>query len=440
MENQVGLKKGAVNSIWYTAIYGCSLISPGMCIGGIIGYVAGMTGLSLVLAMLLAGLINYLWVVNYANLVQKFPRCGCHYTYIREGLNPSLGFLLGWGVLPVYIFACGAHVIVFGGYFQSLFPQIPFFVIAVLYMVMIAAISIRGIKLTTVIGVVLFSTETLILLALSLTAIGVTWPTWTEIAPQMFWPHSPWTWGTVAIATTVCVYNYIGFASITGLVEESTPSLVSKGMYISVAIVTVVYVIASMGIVLAWPDAGSLAKETEPLVNAGKVFWNKYWPFVTLAVLISTTTCSLACINLGARMMYDMSRDGCLPSWLGKIHPKYQTPWSALVFSAFFYVIAALWIPYIYQIECIVFVMLLAYIGVALANIRVSWDDPSMKNTILNKILPALGIVLSVYLLLQTSKMGLLLGGGWMVFSALFTLYLYIFKRQSLENLDISEM
>ena len=307
-------------------------------------------------------------------------------------------------------------------------------------MLMITAISIRGIKFTTLIGVVLFSTETLIVLALSLTAIGVTWPTWSEVAPQMFLPQAPWTWGTVAIATSVCVYNYIGFASITGLVEESDPKLVSKGMYISVAIVTAIYVIASMGIILAWPDAASLANETEPLVNAGKVFWDKYWPFVTLAVLISTTTCSLACINLGARMIYDMSRDQCLPSWLGKIHSKYQTPWSALVFSAVFYVIAALFIPYIYQIEGIVFVMLLAYIGVAFANIRVSWNDKSPVNTTLNKILPSLGIALAVYLLLQTSKMGFMLGGGWMVFSALFTLYLYIFKRNSLENLDLSEM
>ena len=82
--------------------------------------------------------------------------------------------------------------------------------------------------------------------------------------------------------------------------------------------------------------------------------------------------------------------------------------------------------------------MLLAYIGVALSNIRVSWNDPSVRNTIMNKILPMLGILLSVYLLLQTSKMGFLLGGGWMLFSALFTGYLYFFKRESLEKLDIS--
>ena len=96
-ESSVGLKANAINSVWFTTIYGCSLISPGMCIGGIIGYVAGMTGYTLVLAMLLAGIANYLWVVNYANLVQKFPKCGCHYTYVREGLNPALGFFLGWG-------------------------------------------------------------------------------------------------------------------------------------------------------------------------------------------------------------------------------------------------------------------------------------------------------------------------------------------------------
>ncbi|PGY08877.1 hypothetical protein COE25_19490 [Bacillus sp. AFS031507] len=72
-----------------------------------------------------------------------------------------------------------------------------------------------------------------------------------------------------------------------------------------------------------------------------------------------------------------MGRDGSLPKSLGKLHPRYQTPWNALHFGFVLVIVvcailAILWGPmnvWIWCAQATVFFAVLTYIFVNLSNI-----------------------------------------------------------------------
>lgn len=43
-----------------------------------------------------------------------------------------------------------------------------------------------------------------------------------------------------------------------------------------------------------------------------------------------------------SRLLFSMGRDGVLPRVLGKVHPKYQTPWVAAIFLGAFSLVLTL--------------------------------------------------------------------------------------------------
>jgi len=258
--------------------------------------------------------------------------------------------------------------------------------------------------------------------------------------PRFAVPESPFTWGSVMFAAVLSVYNYIGFGAETALVEESTPEEVSRSINWSLFITMVVYVVALIGIPLAWSEHTQVASTQTPIIDAAKLFWGAFWPIGLIAVLFSTCTCSLACINTGARMLYDMSRDGVTPKWLGLIHPKYQTPWSALAFSGVFYLVAAFLIPYVVQVEMIVIVMLLAYGGVALANLRTKRPLEGWMAIVRSRVMPTIGILMSLYLLFTASRTAWIWSLGWLILVGLYELYVLKVRPESLQRLELTEM
>ena len=105
-----------------------------------------------------------------------------------------------------------------------------------------------------------------------------------------------------------------------------------------------------------------------------------------------------------------------------------------------FYFIAALAIPYVIQVELIVIVMLLAYIGVALSNLIINKNINTTWGLIKSRIMPVVGIILAIYLLAIAEKTAWIYSLCWFALIIAYTIYLKIYKPKSLEKLDMSEM
>src|SRR5262249_32775307 len=97
--------------------------------------------------------------------------------------------------------------------------------------------------------------------------------------------------------------------------------------------------------VLPWEYVG-WDLELAPLYDTAKISGSK---FLHIALFIGTLFSAIAsangCINDAARAWFSMGRDRSLPAWFGAVHPRYRTPYRAILFLIPIAAIFALWIP-----------------------------------------------------------------------------------------------
>lgn len=62
---------------------------------------------------------------------------------------------------------------------------------------------------------------------------------------------------------------------------------------------------------------------------------------VMLGTFAGLTTTMLVMLLGQSRVFYSMSRDGLLPEWAGRIHPRFRTPWISSIVVGFFVAIFA---------------------------------------------------------------------------------------------------
>src|SRR5688500_11883969 len=60
----------------------------------------GSTG-GLLLVWAVTGVITLFGALSYGELAAAMPRAGGQYVFLREGLNPMMGFLYGWTLFMV---------------------------------------------------------------------------------------------------------------------------------------------------------------------------------------------------------------------------------------------------------------------------------------------------------------------------------------------------
>jgi amino acid transporter len=86
--------------------------------------------------------------VSFGRMAATYPSSGSVYTYISRGLNPFLGFIVGWAMFLEYLFQPIQNALYAVLAVQRIMPRIPFAVIAALAVGLITLMTVQGIKFT----------------------------------------------------------------------------------------------------------------------------------------------------------------------------------------------------------------------------------------------------------------------------------------------------
>ena len=115
-----------------------------------------LAGSSIILALLLAGLINLLTMFSYCELGAAMPKVGGEYTYIKTAYGGFIAFISGCFRWLASVFAAALAAVVFTQQLAYLFsivaPAVESFVstqtplIAVIVVLVLAASDIKGAK------------------------------------------------------------------------------------------------------------------------------------------------------------------------------------------------------------------------------------------------------------------------------------------------------
>ena len=120
-----------------------------------------------------------------------------------------------------------------------------------------------------------------------------------------------------------------------------------------------------------------------------------------------------------SRVLYTMSHDGLLWPWVGKLHPRFCTPWITSIVVGIFAATLAAFFPITLLGELVSLGTLLAFTIVSLGVWVMRVRHPEMKRpfrTPLVPIVPICGMIVSVALMVSLDRPAWIGFGSWLVF------------------------
>ena len=316
-------------------------------------------------AFLLATIVLTVFSIGYAAMAARISSVGGFYSFISQGLGREVGMSAGIASLACYsVFEASLTGLFafFGNLWisQHFGVNVPWIVLALGMIVVIAALAYRDVKLSArLLGIALI----LEVIILAIFALGVLLTSQvTNFSAEslnvfkVFTPVAEQTVGTVAIpagAAAVGVFmafwSWVGFEMAPNYAEESRDPkrIIPLSLLISVIGLGVFYTFVSWCAVAAYPtEADMVAKAFSDGVNFFLTPIQNFvggWAYELMSVLILTSSfaCGMAFHNTASRYMYSLAREGVLPKMVAETHDHHKSPHKA---SAVQSVLAAVWV------------------------------------------------------------------------------------------------
>jgi amino acid transporter len=362
---------------------GAGMALATVCYVALIEVASYLTGNSAWIAILTSGLMAVLAGACFAELNSMYPTAAGIKLYIAKAFNERTAIILAGVYVLGQLAIVGAEIYVLSQGLAVGFPSVPSLLWAAIFMILLLYLNFRGIKIAGLTQDIIAYTMFICLIAVSLYGFS----------RQGFRVPELFTLGSfdgfiqaVAIGITV----FIAFEWVVTVSEEVIDvKIVPKGMMISLGVLAIVYslfVVAMTSVLDRETMASVLKTDGLPiphLLYGKKLLGTFGLYFMILMAIFASLTSLNAGIMTASRFLYAMARDWSLPRFLAKLHPKYATPWVAmLVVTAYavamlvygfltHYVLSMLLI--IAAVECMIYVVM------ALCVIRLRRREPQTE-------------------------------------------------------------
>ena len=390
-----------------TGVLGLSVVNMvvGAGIFALPGRVAAGLGSASIIAYLICSVTIGLVFLCFAEVGSRVSRSGGAYAYVEEAFGPFVGFiastLLWFGFSAL---ADAAITVVMVDSMALVIPilgeSLPRAVFIIALLTFLAAVNIRGVKA----GVRLYIFNTLAkLVPLLLLLVAGLFVINFEYLAIPEWPSS----AKIGATTILLFYAFNGAESaLNASGEIKNPArTVPLGLLLGLGGILLLYV--GLQTVAQGVLGPELANNTEaPLVAvATEVFGDWGGKMLIAAVVISVYSNLSGDMLGGPRIIFASSLDNNLPSFLGKVHPKYKTPHIAIIFFAIVIGVFALSGTFSYLAVVATGSLLLVDLGVILAVLRLRQRDGMPKDgefrLPFGPVIPFLSCAIVGWLLLQ---------------------------------------
>lgn len=273
------------------------------------------TGPSVPLSFAFCAFLALLTGYSYAKMAPKFPEAGGGFSYIRRAFKKrKLSLSIGYTVWFAYVAACALYIVGFAGYAHT-FINLPKYALAFLIIVPFTGLNIIGLRESALTQNIVVSAKILILAVL--VVIGFFY-----IDPQNFENPFPFGVSAIFIASAAIFIGYQGFDIIANTAEEikDPDKNISKAIYISIALVSVIYISVSLVAIGTVGDQGVIEDPEAPLSKVAEGFMGS-WGAKLLGIggLLSTASAYNAALYGASRISFTLSRYHLMPKqmvWL----------------------------------------------------------------------------------------------------------------------------
>jgi amino acid transporter len=274
-----------------------------------------------------------------AELTTAMPVEGGFYRWTRAAFGDFWGFLAGWWNWSASFLLGGAYAVLFTDYLVYYFPSIKttwweHYLVSVGLIVVLTWINVRGIQM---VGQVATALEIFIFI-----------PVMTMIVIALgHWRHNPFTpfvvphQGTfqiLGVGLALGLWLYSGYEQLSTVAEEveNPQRAYPRALALVVPLSVAAYFLPTLA---GLASAGNWEKwHTGFFSDAARMIggpWLGTW--MTLAAMVGNVALLNSTILTTTRMPFAMAEDGYLPPALTRRHPRYGTPWLAILVSAVIY-------------------------------------------------------------------------------------------------------
>ncbi|MEU8978035.1 amino acid permease [Streptomyces sp. NPDC048309] len=421
-------------------------------------------GPSVSLAFVAAGVVCGLAALCYAEFASTVPVAGSAYTFSYASLGELPAWIIGWDL--VLEFALGTAVVAVGwsGYVRSLMDNagwhLPdylsgregtagfgFDILAAALVLVLTAILVIGVKLSArVTSVVVAIKVTVVLIVIIAGAFFIKGGNYRPFIPearpqpaggglqsplvQLMFGYAPTNFGVMGIftAASVVFFAFIGFDVVATAAEETkNPQRdMPRGILGSLFICTALYVAVS--IVVTGMQKYTQLSVDAPLADAFKATGHPWYAgVISFGAAVGLTTVCMILLLGQTRVFFAMSRDGLLPRFFSRVHPKFRTPHRPTILLGVIIAILAGFTSLSTLAELVNIGTLFAFVVVAIGVVilrRTRPDLPRSFRTPLVPLVPILSVLASLWLMLNLPAETWLRFAIWMVIGfAVYFLY-----------------
>lgn len=430
---------------------------------------ASNSGPAIVLSFVIAGFACALAALCYAEFASTVPVAGSAYTFSYATFGELVAWIIGWDLALEFTIGSSALAVGFSGYLQELLNgtalalpasmtsaesglvNLPAVVVALVVM----AVLIFGIKLSSMINQVVVAIKVVVVVAVIVVGIGfIKISNYTPFIPPSksveggmggfsdlplitsLLGVEPAVFGLAGVVSGAAVvfFAFIGFDIVATTAEEAkNPQRdVPIGILGSLAIVTLMYMAVSLVITGMQSYTDIDPEDAAPLTTAFDAVGVEWMGnLVAVGACIGLTVVVMILMLGQTRVAFAMARDGLLPRGLADVHPKFGTPYRITLITGVMVAAIAGFVDLNTLADLVSIGTLFAFVLVSVGVLILRRTRPDLPRAFRVPAAPAvagLAVLLCFYLMLN------LTGATWIRFLVWMVLGLVVYFLYSYRN------
>jgi len=280
-----------------------------------------------------------------AELTTAIPVEGGFYRWVRAGFGDFWGFLAGWWNWTASFLLAAAYAVLFADYFTD-YISLYFrpvggwthYAIAAGLIALICYVNVRGIQAVGAVSTIL-EISVLAVVAVMCVAAALKWQH-NPLSPLVP-PHGA-KFQVFGAGLALGLWLYSGYEQLSSVAEEveNPQRTYPRALAIVVPLSIATYFLPTL---LSLAALGDWPKwHTGYFSNAAQLIGGPWLGFaITTAAMIGNVSLLNATVLTSTRMPSTMAEDGYLPAAFSARHPRYGTPWIAIITSSIVYALLA---------------------------------------------------------------------------------------------------
>ncbi len=407
---------------------GLAYMAP-LAVFDMFGIVSDVTDGHVPLAYLVVIVAVLFTAFSYSRMVRFFPIAGSAYTYAKEAINPHLGFLVGWAATLDYLLLPMINAILSAIYMGAVFPDVPFWVWVLLTVGICTAMNLIGVKLAASMNIILVGIQLVVAVVfVVLTIVNIT-----NGANGSGFSARPFISSDVQLVAisagaAVLALSFLGFDAVSTLAEEAErPERdIPRAIFIIIGVAGAFFVTVTYVMQVLFPDVSELGDIVGASPEIAKYIGGAAFQAIFVGgYMMAVLGCGITQQMSAARLLYAMGRDGALPKRLfGRINPRTGVPVvNVLIVAAI--ALTALFVDLDRAASMINFGAFIAFTFVNLSVIFVFFRFLKRRGPgawLGFVLVPAVGVVINVWLWLSLDAVSMVIGGIWLALGAAYLL------------------